>query len=82
MIDYFNLHRWTDRIPDAELRCMIRNIGHIAGRGKWSVSSLQGLVSYAFGIGSTHAVSLCERVKLDPHAPVKKALKVDKSAHP
>ena len=75
MIDHSDLHRWTDQIPDAELRCMIRNIGHIAGRGKWSATSLQGLVSHAFGIGSTHAVELCTRAKLDPYIAVRAALK-------
>lgn len=75
MQDHFGLNVWTDRIPDAELHCMIRNIGSIAGRGKWSVTSLQGLVSYAFGIGSTHAVSLRNRAKLEPYVSVKNALK-------
>lgn len=57
--------RWSDGIPDANLRCMIVNSRMIAAR-TYKRGTNSALVSAVFGVGSTHATELCKRAGIDP----------------
>ncbi len=56
---------WTDVIPTPQLRCIIVNAHGIA-KQKYTYQTMAGLVSDLFGVGHTHATSLCERCSIDP----------------
>jgi len=65
--DVFGLHTWTDRIPDAHVRCIINN-GKMLARPKHLRKQNWGFVASLFGVGSNHAISLCKRAGIDPDA--------------